>query len=99
MYRIQFIKESARDWDKLDNSIKLELMKNLQPRLENPALESARLKGALGDCYKVKAPVTGYRLVYRIADDVLIILVIAVGKREDSEVYKNAKKRVGDYFS
>ncbi|MEK6649206.1 MAG: type II toxin-antitoxin system RelE/ParE family toxin [Actinomycetota bacterium] len=99
MFRIRFTDEATKDWRKLDNSIKSELMKNLQPRLENPALESARLKGALGDCYKVKAPVTGYRLVYRIVDDVLVILVIAVGKREDSEVYKNAEKRLGDYFS
>jgi mRNA interferase RelE/StbE len=69
-------------------------MKNLQPRLDDPALESARLKGVLGDCFKVKAPVTGYRLVYRIMDDVLVILVLAVGKRQDSKVYKSAAKRL-----
>lgn len=94
MFRIRFTVEAARDWHKLDNSIKSELMKNLQPRLDNPALESARLKGVLGDCYKVKAPVTGYRLVYRIVDDVLLILVLAVGKRQDSKAYKLAAKRL-----
>lgn len=94
MFRIRFTDEAARDWRKLDNTIKSELMKNLQPRLDDPALESARLKGVLGDCFKVKAPVTGYRLVYRIMDDVLVILVLAVGKRQDSKVYKSAAKRL-----
>lgn len=94
MFRIRFTDEAIKDWRKLDNSIRSELMKNLQPRLENPVLESARLKGVLGDCYKVKAPVTGYRLVYRIVEDVLVILVVAVGKREDSQVYKSAARRL-----
>ena len=94
MYRIQFIKESAKDWDKLDNSVKSELMKNLQPRLQNPTLESSRLNGDLSDCYRIKAPKSGYRLVYKVEDEVLVILVIAVGKREDAEVYKSATKRL-----
>ena len=94
MFRIRFTDEAARDWHKLDNTIKSELMKNLHPHLDNPALESDRLKGVLGDCYKVKAPITGYRLVYRIMDDALIILVVAVGKRQGSAVYKLAAKRI-----
>lgn len=94
MFKIRFTDEAARDWHKLDNTIKSELMKNLRPRLDNPAMESARLKGVLGNCYKVKAPITGYRLVYRIADDALIILVVAVGKRQGSAVYKLAAKRI-----
>lgn len=94
VFRIEFTDDALKDWQKLDNSIKSELMKNLHPRLENPAIESSRLKGVLGDCYKVKAPVTGYRLVYRIVDDVLVILVVAVGKRERSKVYKLAAKRM-----
>ena len=94
MYRIQFIKESARDWDRLDNSIKLELMKNLHPRLQDPIIESARLKGDLSDCYRIKASKSGYRLIYKVEDEVLVILVIAVGKREDAEVYRSAAKRL-----
>lgn len=94
MYRIQFIKESARDWNKLDNSVKSELMKNLQPRLEDPALARTRLKGDLSDCYRIRAPKSGYRLIYKVEDEVLVILVIAVGKRNDAEVYRSATKRM-----
>ena len=50
MFRVKFTDDALKDWQKLDNSVKSELMKNLQPRLENPANESSRLKGVLGDC-------------------------------------------------
>ena len=35
----------------------------------------------------------GYRLVYEVKDRELLVLVVAVGKRERSEVYKSAAKR------
>lgn len=95
MYRIWFTDEAARDWRKLDNSIKLELKKNLQPRLQNPMIESSRLRGDLSDCYRIRAPKSGYRLVYKVENEALVILVIAVGKREDEKVYKSAVIRVG----
>jgi mRNA interferase RelE/StbE len=95
MFRIQFIKESAKDWDKLDNSVKLELKKNLQPLLQNPIVESSRLKGDLSDCYRIRAPKSGYRLIYKVENEALVILVIAVGKREDEEVYRSAAIRMG----
>lgn len=46
------------------------------------------------DCYKIKLKSAGYRLVYQVEDDVLIVLVIAVGKREQNKVYKAAARRV-----
>ena len=94
MFRIQFIKESAKDWNKLDNSIKLEFKKNLQPRLQNLDVESSRLSGDLSDCYRIRAPKSGYRLVYKVENETLVILVIAVGKREDEEVYRSAAIRL-----
>lgn len=95
MFRIQFIKESAKDWRKLDNSVKLELKKNLQPRLQDPMVESSRLRGDLSDCYRIRAPKSGYRLVYKVENETLVILVIAVGKRDDAEVYRSAAIRLG----
>ncbi|HIJ34172.1 MAG TPA: type II toxin-antitoxin system mRNA interferase toxin, RelE/StbE family, partial [Gammaproteobacteria bacterium] len=36
---------------------------------------------------------SGFRLIYRVEDEVLFISVIAVGKRERSAVYKKAEER------
>lgn len=34
------------------------------------------------------------RIVYRIVDDVIEVEVIAIGKRDDMDVYKKASERV-----
>ena len=36
---------------------------------------------------------TGYRLVYRVEDERIVILVLAIGKRERGSVYEHAEKR------
>ena len=40
------------------------------------------------------SPDAYYRLVYQVIDDRLIVLVIAVGKREREAVYQAAVKRL-----
>ena len=56
-------------------------------------MPSARLSG-MRDYYKIKLKSAGYRLVYQVEDEVLVVLVVAVGKREQSKVYKAAAKRI-----
>lgn len=34
------------------------------------------------------------RIVYSIKDEVLVINIVAIGKREDMEVYADASKRI-----
>jgi len=43
--------------------------------------------------YKIKLRKSGYRLVYDVVDDRLVILVIAIGKRNREAVYEKAAKR------
>ena len=45
------------------------------------------------DCYKIKLRESGHRLVYRVDSGELVIVVLAAGKRERSEVYEIAGKR------
>ena len=45
------------------------------------------------DCYKIKLQGAAYRLVYRVYNDEVEILIIAVGKPEGNRVvYKAAAK-------
>ncbi|EEQ07264.1 Uncharacterized relE-like protein [Yersinia bercovieri ATCC 43970] len=46
------------------------------------------------NCYKIKLRSSGFRLVYEVIDDILIIAVVAVGKRERNEVYQLASDRL-----
>ena len=46
------------------------------------------------DCYKIKLRAAGYRLVYRVDDGRVVVIVVAVGRRDRNAVYKAALGRV-----
>lgn len=67
--------------------------KKLAERLEQPRVPAARLHG-LPDCYKIKLRAMGYRLVCQVDDTAVLVVVIAVGKREHESVYRTTHKRL-----
>lgn len=95
-YRLQFVPSAWAEWQKLDGSVKEPLRKLLKKRLNNPHVPGAALHGALAGHYKIKLNQQGYRLVYGVQDDVLIVMVMAVDEREDSTVYPSAMARVNE---
>ncbi|AWG29046.1 type II toxin-antitoxin system RelE family toxin [Burkholderia cenocepacia] len=64
----------------------------LAERLEHPRIPSAKLHGH-PDRYKIKLRGVGYRLVYEVRDAEVIVLVVAVGRRERDAVYLAEMKR------
>ena len=92
-YELAFKPSALKEWQALDASVRAQFKRVLVRRLDAPHIESARLHG-MPDCYKIKLRAFGYRLVYQIEADVLCVTVIAVGKRERSEVYASAAKRL-----
>lgn len=92
-YKLGFVRDAKKEWDKLDNSIRQQFTKKLNERMAHPRIASAKLS-EMPDCYKIKLRSAGYRLVYRVDDDRIIIVVIAVGRRERNAVYKMAKQRL-----
>ncbi|KAF5052234.1 mRNA interferase toxin RelE [anaerobic digester metagenome] len=91
-YSLRFKQEAKKEWDRLDQAIREQFAKKLRERRDNPKVDSARLSG-LPNCYKIKLRSAGYRLVYEVRDQEVVIVVIAVGKRERHAVYKAAAKR------
>jgi mRNA interferase RelE/StbE len=91
-YELAFLDAALKEWRKLDNQTREQFKAKLEERLLNPKIPSARLHGAK-ERYKIKLRNAGYRLVYEVRDQQLIVLVVAVGKRERNEVYKVAEKR------
>ncbi|MCX7341933.1 MAG: type II toxin-antitoxin system RelE/ParE family toxin [Hyphomicrobiales bacterium] len=94
-YELAFLDEALKEWRKLDNATRDQFKSKLTERLQNPTIPSARLHGAK-DRYKIKLRNAGYRLVYQVKDRELLVLVVAVGKRERNEVYKSADRRKTD---
>ena len=91
---MKFVPSAWAEWKALDGSVKEPLRKLLRKRLNNPHMPGAALHGELAGFYKIKLRKQGYRLVYGVEDDALVVMVMAVDKREDSAVYRAALSRL-----
>jgi len=94
-YKLHFIKKSKKEWDKLNSTIKEQFKKKLLKRLEEPIAPYDKLSG-YDNVYKIKLRTSGFRLVYEVREDKIIIVVLAVGKRENNDVYDSLKGRMDD---
>ncbi|MGI4775499.1 MAG: type II toxin-antitoxin system RelE family toxin [Janthinobacterium lividum] len=92
-YRLLFHELALKEWYKLDPTIREQFKKKLTKILANPHIASLKLNN-MKDCYKVKLRSIGYRLVYKIVEDKLIVQVIAVGVRNKNYVYEKAFLRL-----
>jgi mRNA interferase RelE/StbE len=85
--------EALEEWNALDGSVKTHLKKLLAKRLDSPHVPGGALHGPLAGCYKIKLRQQGVRLVYFVEDDILLVTVLAVDRREDGVVYASATGR------
>lgn len=95
-YRLKFVPSALKEWKELDRSVKEPMRKALKKRLDNPHVPSCALHGDLAGCYKIKLLKQGYRLVYYVEDDFLVVMVMAVGRRADSMAYRSAVTRIAE---
>jgi mRNA interferase RelE/StbE len=91
-YGVEWDPKALKELKKLDGAVRLQLLKKLRERLGHPRIPGDALH-RMKDCYKIKLRGAGYRLVYRVEDERIVILVVAIGKRERSNVYDSAKTR------
>jgi mRNA interferase RelE/StbE len=91
-YNLEFLESADKEWRKLNSNLREQFKKKLKERLEKPRVQKDQLHGTK-DRYKIKLKRAGYRLVYQVMDTDIVVLVIAVGKREGSAVYEVAAKR------
>jgi mRNA interferase RelE/StbE len=80
--------------DKLGDTIRQQMKKKLAEVLENPRIEANRLR-ELPDCYKLKLRSAGYRVIYQVLDQEVVVFVVAIGKREREVAYADARQRIG----
>lgn len=92
-YKLRFHEKAWAEWQKLDDSVRAVFKSKLAERLSHPRVPSAALHG-MPDCYKIKLQAQGLRLVYRVDDDVMFVTVVALGRRDKSQVYLLAQKRL-----
>lgn len=96
MYKLIYHPLVKEDLKQLNNSIRIEVFKKIEKIKQSPELgkplgnkNGMNLTGLL----KVYVAKKSIRIVYEVIDDVLVIKVIAIGKRENMLVYKQAEER------
>lgn len=92
-YKVKFREEALKEWSRLDKAIQQQFARKLKKCCENPHILRSKLSGR-SDCYKIKLRASGFRLVYQIVGDQLIIAVVAIGKRERNQIYNLAGTRL-----
>lgn len=95
-YKVSFHPEAKKELDRLDGSVKQLVLKQIATLQESPTLgEKLGNKAGfdLTGYWKIYAYKKKNRIVYRIHEGKLLVFVIAVGKREDMEVYGSALER------
>ncbi len=91
-YKILYSSDVVKnDLPRLDDRIKAIIRKKIEKLIVEPGL-GLPLRGKLAKLYKLK--VSKYRILYQIDNYNLTIIIIAIGKRENSMIYKLAEKRI-----
>ena len=93
MYKLKFRDEVDDDLSKLDKSIKEQVFKKLKKISENPEVWE-NLSWNLAWCKKVYVHRKQVRIVYKVNEKEIEVLVIAIWKRENKQVYKDAFWRI-----
>ena len=93
-YSLEFDRRALKEWNKLGDTSRRQFKKKLAEVLENPRIEANRLRN-LPDCYKLKLRSAGYRLIYQVLDQEVVVFVVAIGKREREAAYQDAQDRIG----
>ncbi|MFN7102943.1 MAG: type II toxin-antitoxin system RelE family toxin [Pseudorhizobium sp.] len=91
-YSLEFLPSAQKEWEKLGATLRNQFKKKLGERLSRPRVAADALRG-IPDHFKIKLRSAGYRLVYRVEDERITVVVVAVGRREGSDVYEAARKR------
>jgi mRNA interferase RelE/StbE len=96
-YEIRFHPEVKREFFALDKSIMVLVSKQLAKLESAPELgeELGNKNGMdLSGLRKLYAAKKQIRIVYEIENGEIVVYIVAIGKREEMQVYKDALKRL-----
>lgn len=81
-YELAFEPKALRAWKKLDSETREMFRSKLRERLVNPRVPKDALHFKPHH-YKIKLRDKGYRLIYSVDDRRVLVLVVAMGRRDD----------------
>ncbi|MFP4332721.1 MAG: type II toxin-antitoxin system RelE family toxin [Campylobacterales bacterium] len=97
MYKIKTHPKIEDDLNELDHSLRIQVFKKLKKLQDSPELGlplGNKYNMDLSGFKKLYVAKKHVRIVYEIQEDILCIYTVAIGKRDDMEVYKKAFERL-----
>lgn len=98
-WRVELTLDAELDFIALDGSLRKLVRKKLTKLEENPRIgeELQNRPGCdLRGYYKLYFSGTRYRVVYRIENEILVVLIIGIGQRAHGSVYRMIAGRVSE---
>ena len=83
MSAVELLPSAARALSRLDRSIQVRVARRIDRLAADPRADAVKLRGA-DDVWRAR--VGDYRILFRIEDDRLVVLIIRIGHRR--EVYR-----------
>ena len=97
MYRITLTEVAAQTLKRLEATARSQIIRKIEQLKDDPALLGKPLSGPLKGFRSVRAAGQRYRIVYRIEETEVVVIVIAVGIRkagDKKDIYELMKKLV-----
>jgi len=96
-HEVIFTKPAGRDLRKLDRQVVNAVIDAIETRALEPHTATDALGGNLKGAFKIKLLHLGIRIVYIVEDNVMRVVVLTIGKRENDAVYQTADIRLANY--
>lgn len=99
-WTIKWHKDAVEELEDIDHSVRLRIIKAVLKLENDPMRYGVPLGHKLGldltGLYKMRIA-DGYRVVYHVMENEVIVTIVTIGKRERYSVYKTASQRIAEY--
>lgn len=97
MYKIKLTKIATENLKKIDRKTRDQILKKIESLMEEPKLMGKLLKGPLKELRSVRAAGQRYRIIYKVIDEEIVVIIITVGIRKEGDkkdIYELLKKYI-----
>jgi mRNA interferase RelE/StbE len=81
-YELDFEPKALKAWKKLDHDTREMFRSKLRERLDHPRVRKDALH-FMPHHYKIKLRDKGYRLIYSVNDETVMVMVVSIGRRDE----------------
>ena len=97
MYKIKLTKIASENLAKIDSKTQGQIINKIESLKEEPLLMGKSLKGSLKEFRSVRAAGQRYRIIYKVLEEEIIVVIVAVGIRKEGDkkdIYELMKKYI-----